>query len=391
MIELREALQILEQTPQHPVSEVVPVAHALGRVLAEDVVSAIEMPPFDKAAMDGYAIHSQDPAAEWEVTGVVAAGAAPGARIEPGQAIRIMTGAPMPIGADQVVIREVSEERQGRVRFSSRDGEHNVCLRGEDLRPGDRVLARGARLGPAASAAAAAVGRDTLSVYRVPRVGVVVTGTEIVPPGETLQPGQIYDSNSASIQAQLRQMGIETVLSSRVTDDRDEIRAALRDALAELDLVILSGGVSMGDFDYVPGVLDSLGVRLHFTQVAIKPGKPTVFGSSTSGFVFGLPGNPVSTFVVFEVMVKPFIYRMMGHSYHPRMITAPMAETWRRSKVRRTAFLPALLRNDRVSVPEYHGSAHVFALLEADCLLEVPAGVGEIRAEETVRVRLLGS
>jgi len=393
MIELTDALAILEKAGPKPPAEAenLELSRACGRILAEEVISAIQMPPFDKAAMDGYAISSTDTATEFRVTGVVAAGDPPGAAIKTGEALRIMTGAPVPAGADQVVIREVSDETEGRVRFTRRDNVRNICLRGEDLKPGDMVLAKGTRLGPAALAAAAAAGRARLKVAPIPRVAVLVTGSEIVAPGETLRPGQIFDSNGISIAAQLRSMRVPPVSVSRVGDDAGQIRAAVKELIGESDVLILSGGVSMGDFDHVPAVLEDLAVKLHFTRVAMKPGKPSVFGSHKGGYVFGLPGNPVSTFVVFEIMIKPFLFRMMGHEFQPQIVAAPMAAAWRRCKMRRTEFLPVRIDNGMVTVPEYHGSAHVFALTGAEGLLEVPAGVGEIAREETVHVRLLGA
>jgi len=305
--------------------------------------------------------------------------------------VRIMTGAPMPPGSDQVVIREHSLETEGVVRFSRRDDVMNVCLRGEDLKPGDLVLPDGVRMGPEEVAAAAAAGRNNLRAYRIPRVAVMVTGSEIVPPGEALGRGQIYDSNGASIAAQLAAMSVPPVAVIRVPDDPDRIRGELKKRIDAVDLVILSGGVSMGDYDYVPGVMESLGIRLHFTKVAMKPGKPTVFGSHAGGYVFGLPGNPVSTFVVFEIMIKPFLYRMMGHEFRHRVFNLPMGCSWRRRKAKRTEFIPVRIDESRVSPLEYHGSAHVFALTGADGLLEVPAGTLEIAKETMVHVRLLGS
>ncbi|HDP93934.1 MAG TPA: molybdopterin molybdenumtransferase MoeA [Candidatus Aminicenantes bacterium] len=391
MIGLKDALSILDQAELQPDVESVPLSRSYGRILAEDLVSAIEMPPFDKAAMDGYAINSRDKSQQFRVTGVVAAGDFPERAVGAGEAVRIMTGAPVPKGADQVVVREVSEERGGNVYFSSRNAARNICRQGEDVKPGDLILARGTRMGPAETAVAAAIGRGRLQVFRIPRVGILVTGSEIVSPGGSLKPGQIFDSNSTSIRTHLRQMGVDAVFARRVEDDPQCIRNALRNALEESDLVILSGGVSMGDFDYVPDALESLGVRLHFTRVTIKPGKPTVFGSHEKGFVFGLPGNPVSAFVVFEIMIRPFLYRMMGHVYRPRTVAVPMADTWRRSKVRRTTFLPVRLESGRAVIPDYHGSAHIFALPGADGLLEIPAGVKQLSAKEEVYVRLLGS
>ena len=391
MIELENALRILLRARWSPDTEKVDLDKAQGRILAGDLVSDIEMPPFDKAAMDGYAVNSRDESEEFRVTGVVAAGDISDTAIEAGQAIRIMTGAPMPPGSDQVVIREHSMETQGMVRFSRRDSTLNVCLRGEDLKPGDRVLRDGMRIGPAEIAAAAAAGAHRLRVYRVPRVVVLVTGSEIVPPGEKLAEGKIFDSNGASITAQLRAMSVPPVEVIRVPDDPIRIETELQKWIDAADVVILSGGVSMGDYDYVPGVMKKLGIQLQFTKVAMKPGKPTVFGKHERGYVFGLPGNPVSTFMVFEIMVKPFLYRMMGHDFQHQILTLPMGNDWRRRKARRTEFVPVRIVGGRISALEYHGSAHVFALTGAEGLMEVPAGKLEIAKESMAHVRLLGS
>ena len=175
MIGLQDALSILHETHLQPGVEAVSLNRSYGRILAVDLISTIEMPPFDKAAMDGYAVNSQDQSGEFAVTGVVAAGDAPGRAIGAGEAMRIMTGAPVPDGADQVVVREVSEEKNGKVRFSSRDAARNICLRGEDVKPGDLILPRGTRMGPAETASAAAIGENLLQVFRVPRVGILVT------------------------------------------------------------------------------------------------------------------------------------------------------------------------------------------------------------------------
>ncbi len=389
MIQLNEALNRLQAEVLYPEGEEILLEKGLGRVLLEDIDSSIEMPPFDKAAMDGYAINSDDPEENFRVRNVIAAGDPPGTRLSMGEASRIMTGAPVPDGADQVVIREVSYEKDGRVTFTDRSGISNICLRGEDVREGQRILDRGTLMGPAEIGSAAAVGRNRIQVGRIPRVSVLVTGSEIVAPGEPLSPGRIYDSNSASIGAQLRRMGIDPFRVSRIKDTPQKIRAGIEQALSDGDVVVISGGVSMGDFDYVPGILEELGVTLHFSKVAVKPGKPSVFGSRNGKYVFGLPGNPVSTYVIFEIMIKAFLYRMMGHVYEPRMIRARMARPFNRKKTNRTAHIPVRVRDGKVFLPEYHGSAHLFALPGSDGLLTVPVGTARIPAEVEVDVRLI--
>ncbi len=387
MIPLQEAFDILQGNVPPAIVEEAAVREALGRVLAEDIDSTIAMPPFDKSAMDGFAVRADDQSERFEIVETIAAGGMPRKEILPGQCARIMTGAMLPKGADKVVIVEVTEERDGFMTVTKKESLLNICYQGEDIKVGERALDAGMLLRPAELGVLASMGRETVKVYRRPVIGILTTGSEIVEPGRRLATGQIYNSNAYSIGAQVEAMGCKSIYRGIAVDQPELIAGDLAALFDAVDVVLISGGVSMGTFDYVPGILEELGGVIHFSKVAVKPGKPTVFGTRRSKVFFGLPGNPVSTFVIFEVFVKPFLYRMMGHQFQPLFMRGEMKTDYRRKKAGRTAFIPVTYSGGLVEPAIYHGSAHLHALTKANGLLEVPAGVHEVAGGSVVHVR----
>ena len=305
-------------------SETVATADALGRVLAEPVVSTRTLPPADNSAMDGYALRCTDLAGATREAPVVlrvvfevpAGGTSPKRALAPGEAARIFTGAPIPPGADAVV-RQEDTEREGvlvRVRTVPRPGE-NVRPAGEDVRTGELVLDSGAELGPAALGLLASLGRTVVAVRQRPRVAVVSGGDELVEPDTAPFNGKIVSSNSYTLSAQCRLAGAEPIYLGIARDTPDALEERLR-AGSRADLIVSSGGVSVGDRDYVRPVLEKLGCTLVFWGVQMKPGYPIVFGrfGDTGPLVFGLPGNPVSAMVTFEQFVRPVLRKMAGHT-----------------------------------------------------------------------------
>ncbi|MDQ6613210.1 MAG: molybdopterin molybdotransferase MoeA [Actinomycetota bacterium] len=297
----------------------VPLAEALGCVTVGPVVSGDDVPPFANTAMDGYAVRAADTEGASEanparllVVGTVAAGAAPGRPVGPGQAVRIMTGAPMPDGADAIAIVEVTsaDRDQVLVRRPARAGQH-IRHPGGDIASGQEVFPAGTALGPGHLGVLASIGWERVPVYRRARVGVLSTGDELVQGSVPLQPGQIRDTNRLTLLSLCRQSGFDVVDLGTARDDEDDIRAAISGAVATCDALISSGGVSMGDFDYVKKVLDEVGA-MDWMQVAIRPAKPLAFGVVAETPVFGLPGNPVSSMVSFELFARPGLRQMMG-------------------------------------------------------------------------------
>ena len=391
MIPLTEALQIVLDSARPLESERVDLADALDRVLAEDIPADMDMPPFDKATVDGYACRRAELAHTLAVIETIPAGVPPSKQIGPDQCAKIMTGAAMPQGANCVIMIEQTETvGDNAIRFTGEQTPDNIFRRAQDIRSGQVVLPRGSRIGPQHVAVLASVGHVRSLVARRPKVAILAGGDELVGPAVRPGPAQIRNSNSSQLVAQLAVMGIEARDCGMVKDVAAEIDRLLKAAIAENDVVLISGGVSVGDFDLVPGVLRQNDVRLLFEKMAVKPGKPTIFGLSRTGYCFGLPGNPVSTFVIFELLVKPFLYRLMGYDYSPVEVEVRLAEAVVRKDTERQSWVPVKLTSATTATPlEYHGSGHILALCEADGLIAMDIGVTSIEKDSPVRVRLL--
>lgn len=305
---------ILQHAPPLGVERVMLLA-AHGRILAEELVAPCDLPPYDVSAMDGYAVHAAGCRAgtTLKVTGFIPAGGRPSPVVTSGCAVKIMTGAPLPAGCDAVVPVEETEESEGRMRLLNpiATGQH-IRLRGEDVARGDLVIPAGSLIRPPEISMLASLGHLTVPVYRKARVAIVSTGDELVEPGRALEPGQIVNSNAFSLAAAVQECGAEPVLLG-IARDEWQSHHQLFSAGLECDALITSAGVSTGDRDLVREVLEALGVEQQFWKIAMKPGGPTAFGVKGKVPVFSLPGNPVSTMVTFEELVRPALLRMMGH------------------------------------------------------------------------------
>jgi molybdopterin molybdotransferase len=373
-------------------SERVPLADAPGRVLAADIVSDIDMPPRDVSAMDGYACRASDCDKPLTVIETIAAGMLPRKTIRAGHCSRIMTGAPLPKGADTVVMFEDTavDDRTGLVTVVKRSNSANIRRRAEDQKKGAIALRKGTLVRVPHVAVLASLGAARVPVFRRPRVGVVATGDELVEPRQKPRPGTIRNSNGPQLCAQIIGAGCVPVYFGIVKDDPAALDRIIRKALAACDVILLSGGVSMGDFDYVPPVLRKNRVRLLFEKITIKPGKPTVFGIAGKKRLFGMPGNPVSTFVIFETLVKPFLYRMMGTAYAGLSVRARLGCDVCRKKGSRMEFRPVrFVADGTVVMPEYHGSAHIHAYAQADGITALPAGTDKVPAGDMIEVRVV--
>lgn len=361
---------ILANVPPPPVLEV-PLSGAPGHVLAEECASDLDLPPFNRAMMDGYAVRSAD-AGVLKVVGEVAAGKTSGNLVAGGTCIKIMTGAPVPEGADAV--QQVEKTRrdgdQVTLLVPVKPGQ-NIAPRGSDLRRDEVILKPGHVLRAAETGVLAAIGKTRVRVFARPRCAVLATGDELVPPGVRPGPGQIRNSNSASLSAQVRELGLECDDLGMVPDEMAALRAAIREGLRR-EVLLLSGGVSAGDWDLVIPALEAEGVKLSLHQVLIKPGRPFCFAPG----VFGLPGNPVSSFVIFEVFVRPYLGRRMGAQRERPRIRARL-ESEVLQNIERVHFLPARVRYEegeyRAQTVPWASSADLAALTRANGFVIVPA------------------
>jgi molybdopterin molybdotransferase len=376
----------------HPLpTEDLPLGEALGRILAEPLVADIDVPPFDSSAMDGFAVRS-GPAAELRVTAESRAGRPAEVTVEPGTAVRISTGAAVPEGADAVVPVEHTEDRGHTVTVPVTEPGANVRHPGEDVRKGDTLLDPGAPLGPAELGVAASVGRPTLACARRPRVALVVTGDELTRPGDPLGPGRIYSSNAYALAAQIERAGGDLVSTGSVGDDPGATREALERALDDAEVVCVSGGVSVGPHDHVRPALGELGVAESFWGVSLRPGKPTWFGTRGPTLVFGLPGNPVSAMVTFQLFARPALLALQGASPEAPRATARMSEPVRRHPQREQAVRVRLIAAEdgwRAEPTGAQGSHVLTSMLGADALAMIPGGEGEVTAGDRVDVEVL--
>ena len=387
MIKFDEALNIVMTSAITLEEESVPLQEACGRVLYRDVSSDIDIPPFDKSAMDGYSCRLDDLDKPLKVIETIPAGYTPQKTVGEGECSKIMTGGIVPEGADCVVMIEHTEIKDDLVIVNKKSSDRNICYKAEDIHKGDRVLQKGTLVTPAEVAVLASVGCDSVAVSRKPVLGIIATGNELVEPSQEPKSAQIRNSNSYQLYSQIEQAGCKPVYLGIIEDSPEAIGAAIDQNISNVDIFLLSGGVSMGEFDYVPGVLQEKGFMLLFQKVAIKPGKPTVFGKKENKFVFGMPGNPVSTFIIFEMLVKPFCYKLMGANYSYKMVKAKLAETIKRKKSERLSFIPVVVnKNGEIGLVKYHGSAHIHSLTKANGILSIPVSVNEIKAGESVSV-----
>lgn len=390
MIEFHDALHIVLDHAAATGTQGISLDSACGRILALDVNAPSDLPPFSKSAMDGYACRKEDTENGMEVLEVIAAGKLPVHQIVPGTCSKIMTGALIPRGANAVLMVENATLHNRRV-YGPRPGSDNIIRQGEDLKAGEPVLRAGTLLQPQHLSLLAMCGITTVTVSREITVGILSTGDELIEPGTPFLPGKIYNSNSWQLMAMMRHMGAVPTYYGIAPDSPQETRLRLQAALDANQVVILTGGVSEGDYDCVPGVIRELGFEILFDRIRVQPGKPTIFAvsPSTGKFLFGLPGNPVSSFVQCRLIVHPFLAAMQGARWQPITTVFRLKGEYTRRKAERMAHIPIRINNDGTCSPvPYNGSAHLVALSSAHGLGRIPVGIQSIRDGEPIQVLL---
>ena len=404
MLTVAEAKEII-LSASHPLpARALPLGEALDCVLTQEVISPVDLPLWDNSMVDGYAARASELAGANEndpihlhVTAEAPAGTVTDVKVEPQTCVRIFTGAPIPGGADAVVMQEDTRpHHQGYIAvIESVETGENIRRAGEDVTKGAVVLRAGTLLGPPQLAMAAAVGLTQLEVYPRPRVGVLVTGAEIVEPGRPLRAGQIHDSNSVALCAFLKQAGCEPVELGIADDTREDLHEKIDYGLSECDAVITVGGVSVGEYDLVKDVLAELGCEQQLWQVAMRPGKPFVFGTRGEKLVFGLPGNPVSAAVTFLMLARPALLKMRGLAdIELPTVSAEATEDFV-NHGDRPHYLRAVLQRDGerwlVRPMPRQGSHVISSIANANCLVEVPEGTTIPSGHSVRAIHLSGS
>jgi molybdopterin molybdotransferase len=400
MISVDEALnKILSHI--HPLgSEKVSILDALGRVIAEDIYANRDIPPLDNSAMDGYALKFEDVQKassnnpiRLEVIEDLPAGFISKKKLERGKAIRIMTGAPIPKGADAVIpVEETNKEDGSVVIFKAAALGENIRKSGEDVKKGDRVISKGDTIRPAMVGMLASVGRSFVSVYQKPLIAILCTGDELVDVDGELEEVKIISSNSYTLSAQVKECGAIPIQLGIAKDSKEEIEERLRQGI-RADVLISSAGVSVGDYDFVKEVMKHLGMEMVFWKVAMRPGAPLAFGTIGGKPVFGLPGNPVSSMISFEQFVRPSLLKMTGH----RQLFRPLIEAVLKEEIKkmvgRRYFIRGSVSFEKdqyfVTTTGEQGSGILRSMVKANGLIVIPEDQEKVRAGEKVRVQLL--
>jgi molybdopterin molybdotransferase len=391
MIQFEEALEIISKYAVLLASEKIKLEESAGRVLAVDVFSDMDMPPFDKSAVDGYACRRDDLQKELKVLETIPAGKVPTKIIGAGECSKLMTGGMLPEGADTVImVEDVEITGPDTVRFVGARTAPNYCTKAEDIRQGEKVLDKGTLIRPQEIAVLASVGCAIPEVSKQPRIGIISTGDELVEPGETPAESQIRNSNAYQLLAQAQRANCKARYFGIARDTEEATLYIIQQAAAESDIVILTGGISAGDFDFVPAVIEQAGFDIKFRSLAVQPGKPVIFATRKNKYLVALPGNPVSSFVQFEMLVKYLVKLITGNTGKVLQVKAPMGVDYTRKRTSRKAFFPVFLSSDGTVMPvEYHGSAHIHSYIQADGIVIIEIGEQVISKGTLVDVRLV--
>jgi len=391
MIQFEEALDIISSAATLLDTENIRLEDSLDRILAADVFSDMDIPPFDKSAVDGYACRRQDLMLELKALEVIAAGKIPSKIISQGECSKIMTGGMLPQGADTVImIEDVVVTGTHTIRFTGTGTAPNFCLRAEDLREGEKVLSQGTLIRPQEIAVLASAGIAFPLVYRKPRIGIIATGDELVEPDQKPSLSQIRNSNAWQLLAQAKRSGCLAQYFGIAGDNEEITLQLIEQAVNQSDIVVLTGGISVGDFDFVPEVIQQAGFELKFRSLAVQPGKPVIFATKKGKYLVALPGNPVSSFVQFEMLVRHLIRLITGNSSELPSVKLPMGMDYIRKRSTRKTFFPVSLTPEGTTLPvDYHGSAHIHAYIHAQGIVTIQIGEQEIKKGTLVDVRLV--
>ena len=393
-ISLEQALNILMDHVTHGKTERKTLEDCLGLVLSEDVYALLDMPPFSRSAQDGYALCSKDSIGatgenpvKLRVTGKIYAGDHLDVQVRPGEAVRIMTGAMVPAGADCVLRQEDTDEGEDVVQiYKEVEPGCSICFKGEEYKKGHTLLHAGTKIDAAALAVASGNGIMELPVYRRVKAAVVSSGSEVVEPGTPLTPGKIYNTNTVYMKARLHQLGAQVMMSRTVGDELEIMEEALKEAANQAELVITTGGVSVGQKDLTEEALLSIGAEILFHGIAIKPGMPTLAAEKDGVLFIGLSGNPFSAAIPFEMFVREILSLKMGDPDLKLRRETLTAVTGFSKNSRRRRFLRGKAEGKEVWLPDHQANGQMRSMVGCNCLIEIPAGSGPVKAGDKVEV-----
>ena len=393
-ISLEQALNILMDHVTHGKTERKPLEDCLGLILSEDVYALLDMPPFSRSAQDGYALCSKDSIGatgenpvKLKVTGKIYAGDHLDVQVRPGEAVRILTGAMVPAGADCVLRQEDTDEGEDVVQiYKEVEPGCSICFKGEEYKKGHTLLHAGTKIDAAALAVASGNGIMELPVYERVKAAVVSSGSEVVEPGAPLTPGKIYNTNTIYMKARLSQLGAKVMMTRTVGDDLEVMAEALKEAADQAELVVTTGGVSVGQKDLTEEALLSIGAEILFHGIAIKPGMPTLAAEKDGVLFIGLSGNPFSAAIPFEMFVREILSLKMGDPDLKLRRETLTAVTGFSKNSRRRRFLRGKAEGKEVWLPDQQANGQMRSMVGCNCLIEIPAGSGPVKAGDKVEV-----
>lgn len=391
MISFNQAFEYSQQIASgiKPEADSVVISLASGHILLEQVKAPFPIPAFSKSAMDGFAVLESEKSEKLGIAGTIIAGDEHNLVIPPGKCYRIMTGAKIPENAGRVIMKEHVKEENGHIFIQKFSSKTNIILKGEDAKTGTILLEAGVQLKDRHIGILATAGYDKVKVSKKPRVAILNTGTELVEAGEQSFAGSVYNSNGPQTIAQLKSMGITADYLGIAVDHKAFTKQQIQKGIEKNQVLIITGGVSEGDYDFVPEIIQELGFKIVFNKIATQPGKPTTLAVKDGKVIWGLPGNPVSSFVIFRQFVEPFIISMMGGNWQNPEFMMPVGVDITRKNAERDKWIPANIQNDRIIPVEYHGSAHIHSISFAGYMMCIPREVNKLKKGESVRVRPL--
>lgn len=390
MISFNRALNIIDESVDTLDSEKVNFNNSINRILAEDIYSDIDMPPFNKSAMDGFACKHQDIENDLVIVGTIAAGVNSNIAIGKNECAKIMTGAKVPDSADCVVMKEhIQELTDNKIRIIKQSSGRNICYKAEDVKSGDIILKRGTKIKAQHVAILAAAGVTNPMVFKMPSVAIISTGDELIEPDNYPQNSQIRNSNGWQMVSQIIDSGLKADYKGIVEDNLDKIYKKIELSLNDNDIVLLSGGVSVGDYDFVPEAIKSLGFQILFHGINMKPGKRILLAKKGDKYIVGMPGNPVSSFIQFEIIVKALISKLTGQQVFTAPVKTILQSEYKRKNGDKLELVPIKINCNGVELINYNGSAHIHAYTLAEGFMIISEQTTTINKGEIVDVRFI--
>ncbi|MFH1874510.1 MAG: molybdopterin molybdotransferase MoeA [Pseudomonadota bacterium] len=388
MITSNKALELILKNIKQLLTTNTTLAKSLNHVLAQDITTPLDFPPFSKSAMDGYAIAKGDTSAEFKVVGEVAAGQIYLKKISKGTAIKIMTGAMIPPNTGQVIMKEHARElEEDQIKVTKNTSKDNICYQGEDIKKGSKLFSKGELITPVMLSNISFTGQKNIKVYEQPRVGIIVTGSELLGPGQKYQAGKIYDSNGPLLTSLLDKLGFTKNTARRAKDSFSALQKTFERVLKNHDVVFFTGGVSVGEYDFIYDLLKEMGCQIHFNQVSIQPGKPLTFATYKDKPIFCFPGNPVSVFTCFYLFALPGLYKMMGYNFRHQICEHKLSTTFERSRTERELYYPVkYVEQNKVEPIKHMGSGDLYSLSKAQGLMIVPIGKKTIYKDSIIKI-----